>query len=112
MINNIVNFTQTPDVAHVKPAPAVPAEIAAASGSEKTKNQSSDANLSNGKDKGPPLDYVLRLTVDKDAKTGEWVYKAINRNTGEVVRQIPRQELLDLRKSPGYTAGSVIKTEA
>jgi len=112
MINNIVNFSQVPDVTHIKPTPAVPAEIAATSGAEKTNNQNGDANLSNGKDKGPPLDYILRLTVDKDSRTGEWVYKAINRNTGEVVRQMPRQELLDLRKSPGYKAGSVIKTEA
>ncbi len=111
MINNVVNFTQVPDVTHVKPAPSVPAEVAASSGSEKTKSQHDDANLSKGKDGGPPLDYVLRLTVDKDSSTGEWVYKAINRYTGEVVRQIPRQELLDLRKSPSYTAGSVIKTD-
>ncbi|MEI9905744.1 MAG: hypothetical protein WDN06_18810 [Asticcacaulis sp.] len=32
--------------------------------------------------------------MDKDPDTGDWVYKAIDRYTGEVVRQLPRQDLL------------------
>ena len=111
MINNVVSFPQVPDVTQIKPVPDVPKEVAGASPSGETKNEGENAGLISGQDQGPPPEYALRLTVDKDPKTGEWIYKAINRYTGEVVRQLPRQSLLDMRKSSSYQSGSVIKTD-
>jgi len=111
MINNVISFPQVPEVTYVKPTPDVPHDIQAASASGQAKNQTDHSDLSHSQDKGPPPEYSLRLTVDKDPKTGDWVYKAIDRYTGEVVRQLPRQELLDMRKSANYHAGSVIKTD-
>ena len=110
MINNILSFPQVSDVSHVKPAPDVPVEIAAGNGSKQSKNESG-ADLSRGSGKGETPAYMLRLTVDKDPDTGEWVYKAIDRYTGEVVRVLPRQELVKMREASNYQAGSVIKTD-
>jgi flagellar protein FlaG len=107
MINNILSFPQMPDVSQIKPAPDMPAEIPASNGSETTKREAG-SNLSS-QDQTPA--YLLRLTVDKDPDTGEWVYKAIDRYTGEVVRVLPRQELVKMRESSNYKAGSVIKTD-
>ncbi|MBW8881550.1 MAG: flagellar protein FlaG [Asticcacaulis sp.] len=113
MINNVFSFPQVPDVTQVKPVADVPNEVAAAAGSSPSKEQNRDADLAQkGRDQGPPPEYSLRLTVDKDPDSGEWVYKAIDRYTGEVVRQLPRKELLEMKKSVNYKAGSVIKTEA
>ena len=113
MINNVVNFPQLPDVTQVKTAPDIPPAVvsAAASGSAPKQDDKSDLGQDKSRDKEAPPEYTLRLTIDKDPKTGKWVYKAIDRYTGEVVRQMPRQELLDMQHSSHYQAGSVIKTD-
>jgi flagellar protein FlaG len=109
--NNIVNFPQLPDVGQVRPAEP-PKQVAATEAAQAPKEQTHGNDLSQkGHDQGPPPEYSLRLTVDKDEKTGDWVYKAIDRYTGEVVRQLPRQELLDMRRTGKYEAGTVIKTD-
>ncbi len=60
---------------------------------------------------GPdPVD--MRLVIEEDQASGSFVYKTINRLTGEVVQQFPRAEVLKLRSQAQYAAGSVIKTEA
>ncbi|WP_427791907.1 flagellar protein FlaG [Brevundimonas diminuta] len=50
-----------------------------------------------------------RLTIEREA-TG-YVYKTLDRVTGEVIRQFPREDVLKLRHSPAYDVGKVIKTE-
>jgi len=110
MINNILSFPQMPDVPQVKPVPDVPVEVPAGNGSEATKKETG-SDFSKGSGQDPTPAYLLRLTVDKDPDTGEWVYKAIDRYTGEVVRVLPRQELVKMRESSNYKAGSVIKTD-
>lgn len=49
-----------------------------------------------------------RLTIERDA-TG-FVYKTLDRVTGEVIRQLPREEVLKLRQSPAYDVGKVFTT--
>ena len=58
----------------------------------------------------PALD--LRLVIEEDQGSGEFVYKTVNRLTGEVVLSLPRAELLRLREEAKYAAGSVVKTKA
>lgn len=50
-----------------------------------------------------------RLTIEREA-TG-YVYKTLDRVTGEVIRQFPREDVLKLRRSPAYDAGKIIKTQ-
>jgi flagellar protein FlaG len=54
----------------------------------------------------------LRLIIEEDQASGSYVYKTINRATGEVVQQFPRDDLLKLHAERQYTAGSVIRTKA
>lgn len=54
----------------------------------------------------------MRLVIEEDQVTGSFVYKTVNRVTGEVVQQLPRAEVLKLKQELHYSAGSVIKTEA
>ena len=58
----------------------------------------------------PALD--LRLVIEEDQASGMFVYKTINRLTGEVVSSLPRAEILRLRTEARYAAGSVVKTKA
>ena len=60
---------------------------------------------------GPdPVD--MRLVIEEDQGSGSFVYKTVNRLTGEVVLSLPRAELLRLRAEAKYAAGSVIQTKA
>lgn len=54
----------------------------------------------------------LRLVIDIDEASGSYVYKTINRLTGEVVAQVPREDLLRMRDRANYQAGQLIKASA
>jgi flagellar protein FlaG len=110
MINNVVNFPQMPDPTQGRMPVNLPKEVLPAEPSGKSKDAGSQNNLSQGRGEATP-EYNLRLTVDKDPDSGDWVYKALDRYTGEVVRQFPRQEILDLKASRNYQAGTIIKTD-
>lgn len=49
----------------------------------------------------------LRLIIEEDEATGTIVYKTLDRRTGEVVRQLPREEVLRLKDEPGYAPGDL-----
>jgi len=53
-----------------------------------------------------------RLVIEQDQASGTFIYKTINRLTGEVVQQLPRDEVLKLRDGGQYEAGSVVRTKA
>lgn len=50
-----------------------------------------------------------RLTIERES--AGYVYKTLDRVTGEIIHQLPREEVLKLRQSPAYDAGKIIKTE-
>jgi flagellar protein FlaG len=53
-----------------------------------------------------------RLVIEQDGASGQYVYKSLDRVTGEVLRQFPREEVLKMMGRGGYAAGAVIKTRA
>jgi len=57
-----------------------------------------------------PIDNAadLRLVIEDDKAAGSYVYVTINPVTGEVVSQIPREQLLKMREDPGYRPGSIV----
>lgn len=59
-----------------------------------------------------PAGDDYRLVIERDEPTGSYIYKTLDRTTGEVVNQFPREEVLKLRDSPAYQAGRVIVTKA
>ncbi|TAJ73993.1 MAG: hypothetical protein EPO51_03960 [Phenylobacterium sp.] len=61
--------------------------------------------------KGPdPVE--MRLVIEQDQASGSFIYKTINRLTGEVILQLPRAEVLKMRDDGQYQAGAVIRTKA
>lgn len=54
----------------------------------------------------------LRLVIEEDEASGAFVYKTLNRSTGEVVLQLPDEALLELRRDPDYGPGQVVSTTA
>lgn len=53
-----------------------------------------------------------RLVIEEGPSAGSFIYKTMDRVTGEVVRQLPRERVIDLMREPSYSAGSVIDTKA
>jgi flagellar protein FlaG len=51
----------------------------------------------------------LRLVIEEDEKAGCFVYKTVDRRTGKVIQQLPREELVKLREADDYAAGAVIR---
>lgn len=54
----------------------------------------------------------LRLIIEEDETSGSYVYRTIDRRTGEVVQQFPVESVLKLKRESDYEAGAVIKTTA
>jgi flagellar protein FlaG len=76
----------------------------------KTTDASSNEGRSSQQKLTPKPDLLLRLSIDRDHDSGEWVYRSINRLTGEVVNQYPREEILNMKRHEKYKPGSIIKT--
>ena len=53
-----------------------------------------------------------KLVIEQGASKGVFIYKVLDRETGEVVRQLPREEVVRLKDQNGYAAGAVIDTTA
>ncbi|RYG06919.1 MAG: flagellar biosynthesis protein FlaG [Caulobacteraceae bacterium] len=92
------------DAAH-KLTPAAPiAEIANASPSNGDfRDTSGDQS-----EKAP----VYRLVIEEGPTKGSFIYKTLDRVTGEVIRQLPREKLIEMITSDEYASGSVINTRA
>ncbi|WP_397414355.1 hypothetical protein [Phenylobacterium sp.] len=58
-----------------------------------------------------PEPGAMRLVIEKDSQTGDFVYKTVNRLTGEVVLQLPRAEVLRMRGLADYAAGTVFSAD-
>lgn len=54
----------------------------------------------------------LRLVIEQGPQRGTFVYKTVDRTTGEILRQFPREELVRMKEDPAYAAGAVTDTTA
>ena len=52
----------------------------------------------------------LRLVIEEDEATGAFVYKTLDRRTGEVVQQLPRESVLKAMAQDDYQPGLVVDT--
>ncbi len=59
----------------------------------------------------PSNESSQRLVISEGAQTGVYVYTILDRTTGEVLVQIPREEVVRISSRPGYSAGQVINTK-
>lgn len=60
----------------------------------------------------PTAEPDVRLVIEESDQAGSYVYKTLDRRTGEVLQQFPREELLRLREAESYQSGAVISTRA
>ena len=53
-----------------------------------------------------------RLVIEEGPTIGSFIYKTMDSATGEIVRQFPREQVLRMAESGGYSAGGLIDTSA
>ena len=53
-----------------------------------------------------------RLVIEEGPQAGSFIYKTMDRVTGEVVKQLPREQVVDLMRGGRYSSGAVIDTKA
>lgn len=53
----------------------------------------------------------LRLIIEPDPGTGGYIYKTIDRRTGAVVLQLPREDVVRMQASQDYRTGAVVKAK-
>jgi len=53
-----------------------------------------------------------RLVIEQDKPSGAFVYKTVDRISGDILFQYPREQMLKLSLDPGYVAGAVVSTTA
>ena len=53
-----------------------------------------------------------RLVIEEGPTAGTFIYKTLDRMTGEVVKQLPREQVVNMMHAGDYSAGSVIDTKA
>ncbi len=56
------------------------------------------------------VDY--RLVIEEGPRQGTFIYKTVDRTTGETIKQYPREEVVKLIDSPLYATGTVADTTA
>lgn len=54
----------------------------------------------------------LRLVIEEDSASGLFIYKTIDRRTGDVVQQFPREEVIRMHETAEYVAGALIRARA
>jgi flagellar protein FlaG len=52
-----------------------------------------------------------RLVIEEDA-SGSFIYKTLDRRTGEVVNQFPREQVLRLKEAEAYSPGKVFNSQS
>ena len=79
---------------------------------QKPASQSSDTRASANRPAQASDPVDVRLVIEEDKASNSYVYKTINRLTGEVIQQLPRQQVLQLREQLDYEAGAVVRAKA
>ena len=59
------------------------------------------------RERSTPQPAPHRLVIEEGSRPGTFVYKTIDRTTGEVIRQLPREDVIRLKDQPSIPTGRV-----
>lgn len=58
-------------------------------------------------DSAEPQPGDLRLVIEQDEDSGTFIYKTVDRRTGETLQVLPREDVLKLKHAADYDPGAV-----
>jgi len=113
MVQNIVSFPITPPQTGNGAQVSAPSSVSDvnSSGSAQSQAQSQSQTQTQAPNPQATPESQIRLIVQRDASTGEPVYMAVNRQTGEVIKQTPTKAVLEMQQAQSARAGAIIKTD-
>jgi flagellar protein FlaG len=79
---------------------------------QKPATQRPDTSAAAPREPHAPDPVDMRLVIEEDKASNSYVYKTVNRLTGEIIQQLPREQVLQLREQLDYEAGTVVRTKA
>ena len=59
----------------------------------------------------PPADSNVQLVIKSGTQAGVFVYTILDRASGQVMAQIPREDVAKLAARPDYEAGQILDTK-
>jgi len=80
----------------------------ASSGAMGEKKSSPDSEPKKQEPENPLTSETARLTIEHDQDSGKFIYKTIDRETGEVIKQWPREEVLKAISAYQAASGLII----
>lgn len=63
------------------------------------------------RDDAQPQAPDYRLVIEQGPRSGTYVYKTVDRSTGETIKQFPREEVVKLINDPRYATGTIANTK-
>ncbi len=63
-------------------------------------------------DPAPKPNSGHRLVIQQDPATGKWIYTVTDRDTGEIIARISREDVAKLGLKADYAAGALVKAKA
>jgi len=108
----------------VYPVSSIPPPTGVISGAARATNENTPATTdsttakptqqaaSDSQSQAPQSANDIRLIIEKAAHAPEYVYKLVDATTGDVIVELPREQVVKAAESPNYTSGSVIDTRA
>ena len=96
METKIVNLATSQDLAQSRPEPKLAAPITGGLPSQIAAGVVDEADL--------------RLVIEGHGNS--YIYKTVNRRTGETITQYPREDVLKFQTADSYEAGQVIRAKA
>ncbi len=108
-MSNVTQMTAVP--ADLIGAPVHPVPLAAKEPSKPKPVKAEEEEEDEKPPEDEPEDPPKRLVISESKETGDFVYSILDRNTGQVLVQIPREEVARIAARPDYTAGQVVDTK-
>ena len=71
-------------------------------GAEARKAEDKEKKVDDGPQPGD-----LRLVIEQDSDSGVYVYKTVDRRTGETLKQYPREDVLRFKDTASYGPGAI-----
>lgn len=110
MTASVTNTSATPDPTYGSATPGQTNQNPSSNTKTTNAQAASTSSASDATSQSNPAN--LRLVIEDDPKAGCFVYKTVDWVTGEVVSQLPREQIVKMREAENYSAGDVIDTSA
>jgi flagellar protein FlaG len=93
---------QNPIVSPTVPGSSSDGDVVSDARKAEARKSATEQKIDNGPQPGD-----LRLVIEEDIDSGVYVYKTVDRRTGETLKQYPREDVLRFKDAASYGPGKI-----